>query len=306
MLKIAFVIPVFNRLNYTRECLQILQQAKSTSFFTRNNVSIIISDDGSTDGTGDWVRKNHPDVIVLKGTGNLWYSGSLNLGIRYALDELNVDFIMVWENDIYPVGNYFDNLQDIVETWDGQSVICSKLYYKVRPDRIFGIGGTFNPRNGSRALIGRQETDCPQYEKIMEVDWFLGQGVLIHRDIISKAGLFDEVNFPQYHADIDYGLRVKKAGFHNLVFPGLKLLNDTETTGLSHIKNKTVKQFFESLTSIRSNNNIAKDIKFNRIHATSILAYQYLIKKYFIYTASFVKWKVLGWFGIQRKNPELF
>ncbi len=306
MNKIAFVIPVFNRLKYTRECLGILEQEKSSRFFIKNEVSIIVSNDGSTDGTNDWIRANHPDVIVLQGTGNLWYSGSLNLGIRYAFDKLNSDFIMVWENDIYPVDNYFNNLQDILENWDGNTLICSKLYYRVQPDKIFGLGGTFNPHNGFRRLIGNKETDGPQYQKIMEIDWFLGQGVLIHRDIIQKVGMFDEVNFPQYHADIDYSLRAKKAGYRNIVYPNLKLLNDTETTGISHMKDKTIKQFIESLTSIRSNSNIRKDIKFNRIHTTSVLANYYLIKKYFVYTASFIKWKVLGWFGIRRRNEDLY
>ncbi|MBN1183883.1 MAG: glycosyltransferase family 2 protein [Bacteroidales bacterium] len=306
MTKIAFVIPVFNRLKYTMECLEILNAQKLTQFFLKNEIIIIVSDDGSTDGTDQWIHLNYPDVIVLKGNGNLWYSGSLNLGIRYALDKLAADFIMVWENDIYPVNNYFDNLQPILEAWDHETIICSKLYYKVKPEVIFGIGGTFNPRTGFRSLIGRLETDGPQYNKIMEVDWFLGQGVLIHRDIIKKTGYFDEINFPQYHADIDYGLRAKRAGYHNIVYPNLQLLNDTETTGISHIKNKTIKQFIESLFSIKSNTNIVKDFKFNKIHTTSILAYYFIIKKYGIYTASFIKWKALGWFGIKRKQEDLF
>ncbi len=306
MADISFIIPVFNRLNYTKECLENLDNQKSTRFFRQNHIHIIVSNDGSTDGTEDWIRSNYPDVIVLQGTGNLWYSGSLNLGIRYAFESLNSDFIMVWENDIYPIDNYFNNLQDILDEWDGNTLICSKLYYRVQPDKIFGLGGVFNPHNGFRRLIGNKETDGPQYQKVMEIDWFLGQGVLIHHNIIQKVGLFDEVNFPQYHADIDYSLRAKKAGYHNIVYPNLKLLNDTETTGISHMKNKTIKQFFQSLTSIRSNSNIMKDIKFNRIHTTSILANYYLIKKYFVYTASFIKWKVLGWFGIRRKNEDLF
>lgn len=168
------------------------------------------------------------------------------------------------------------------------------------------MGGTFDPRTGQRSLIGRKETDSPQYNKILEVDWFLGQGVLIHKDINEKVGYFDEKHFPQYHADIDYGLRAKKAGFKNLVYPNLKLLNDTETTGLSHIKNKTLKQFFESLTSLRSNTNFKKDFIFNRIHTTSILAYSSLIKKYVVYTGSYIKWEMLGWVGVRRKNDELF
>ena len=192
-----------------------------------------------------------------------------------------------------------------MEKWDGKSLICSKLYYKIQPDKIFGMGGTFNPRTGFRTLIGRMETDSPMYEKIMEVDWFLGQGVLIHRNIIEKVGYFDDNNFPQYHADIDYSLRAKKAGYHNIVYPDLKLLNDTETTGISHLKNKTLKQFVDSLFSIRSNTNIVKDFIFNKIHTTSILAYWFIIKKYSLYTASYFKWKVLGWFGIKRNNEDL-
>jgi GT2 family glycosyltransferase len=305
MRKIAFVIPVHNRLKYTMECLNILNEEKSTSFFTNNNISIIVTDDGSTDGTSEWIKANYPEVIVLKGTGDLWYSGSLNLGIKHALQILKCDFVMVWENDIYPVDNYFSNLQDILENWDSQSLICSKLYYKIRPDIIFGMGGTFNSRTGFRNLIGRMEPDSPKYERVMEVDWFLGQGVLIHRDIIEKVGYFDEKNFPQYHADIDYSLRAKNAGYHNIVYPNLKLLNDTETTGISHLKNKTVKQFFESLVSIRSNTNIVKDFIFNKIHATSFIAYFFIVKKYLVYTGSFIKWKVLGCFGIKRKNEDL-
>jgi GT2 family glycosyltransferase len=306
MAAIAFVIPVHNRLKYTQECLEILNQQKDTSLFTKNRIFIIVTDDGSTDGTGEWIKSNYPDVIVLNGDGDLWYSGSMNKGMRYAFNKLGCDFIMVWENDIYPVNNYFDNLQGIIEQWDGKTVICSKLYYKIRPEIIFGIGGTFDPKTGSRSLIGRQETDGPQYNKIIEVDWFLGQGVLIHRSIVEKAGYFDDINFPQYHADIDYGVRMKEAGFKNLVYPNLQLLNDTETTGMSHIKDKTFRQFFESLVSIKSNSNISKDFAFNRKHATSLLAYNYILKKYGIYAASFLKWKVLGWFGIRRKAEELY
>ena len=109
--KIAFVVPVYNRLKYTKECLGILAKEKTSHFFTNNKMFIIITDDGSSDGTGEWISANYPEVIVLQGDGNLWYSGSLNLGIKYALDQLNCDFIMVWENDIYPVDDYFNKLQ---------------------------------------------------------------------------------------------------------------------------------------------------------------------------------------------------
>lgn len=303
--KIAFVIPVHNRLEYNIECLKILEEQEGSSFFTNNEIKIIVVDDGSTDGTGDWIREHRPEVDVVVGDGNLWYSGSMNLGMKYALENYQSDFIMVWENDIFPVDNYFEHLQPIMEKWDGNTLICSKLYYRVQPDKIFGMGGTFDVKTGRKSLIGRTETDGPSYQKDREVDWFMGQGILIHKDIIEKVGYLDAKNFPQYHSDADYGLRAKQAGYKNIVYKDLKLLNDTEMTGVSHLKNKSFKQFIESLTSIRSNTNLAKDIKFYRVHTKGARAYLYLVKKYVSYSGSYFKWTVLGWFGMKRKNEEL-
>ncbi len=306
MYKIAVVIPVYNRLSYTRECLTLLEQQRDTLFYTKNQVFTIVVDDGSTDKTSEYIRLEHPEVIVLQGNGNLWWSGSMNLGLHYAFDVLDCNFVLLWENDIFPVDNYFDNLQSIIEILDGNTIICSKVYYRVQPDIIFGMGGYFTPRTGKRSLIGRKEKDSPEYQKPIKVDWFFGQGILIHSKINAKIGYFDEKNFPQYYGDMDYALRAKKAGFSNVVYPNLKLLNDTATTGLSHIKNKSFKQFIESLTSIGSNTNIKIDLKFNRKHTTSIIAFKFIISKYYVYTASYLKWKFLGWFGIHRKNDELY
>lgn len=304
--RIAFVIPVFNRIKYTRECLEILQQEKTSRFFLKNEVFIIVVDDGSTDGTKELIRKNFPEVIRLQGTGDLWYSGSLNMGIRYSFDKLNCNFIMVWENDIFPVDNYFNNLQEILEKWDQNSLICSKLYYRVQPDKIFGMGGTYDPKTGHKTLIGRTETDSPKYNKTMEVDWFLGQGVLIHKTIIDKVGYFDEKNFPQYHADVDYSLRARYAGYKNIVYPQLKLLNDTSTTGMTHDPQKSIRHFFKTLRDIRSNNNLRKNIIFYRKHTNSVWAYRTLFKIYLVYSLSYFKWMILGYFGIRKKNAELY
>jgi len=139
--KIAFVIPVFNRLEYTQSCLSILKDQEKTSFFQKNEIFIILVNDGSTDETKEWVSTNYPEVIVLEGDGNLWYSGSLNRGFTYAMDQLACDFLLIWENDIFPEPGYFDNLQRILEEWDGNTLITSKLYYKVQPNLIFGLGG---------------------------------------------------------------------------------------------------------------------------------------------------------------------
>jgi GT2 family glycosyltransferase len=305
MYKIAFVIPVFNRLENNKECLKFLEEQKDTKFFTKNEIIIIFVDDGSTDGTEAWIRENYPEVVVLHGDGNLWYSGSLNFGIRHALDELKCDFIQIWENDIIPGERYFDHTQDILEQWDGKSLIASKLYYKNNPDTLYSMGGLFNTRTGRKSLMGFNQKDGPEYSEPREAEWFCGQQGLIHRDIIAKVGYFDDKNFPQYHADVDYSLRVRNAGFKIMIYPTLKLYNDTELTGINQQKNKTFGQFFETFRSIRSNNNIRREIIFYRKHTKGILAYRGFLRKYYLYTGSFIKWKILGWFGMRKKDDGL-
>ena len=48
---IALIIPVFNRLEHTKECFQLLDKQKETRFFRENTIHVILADDGSTDGT---------------------------------------------------------------------------------------------------------------------------------------------------------------------------------------------------------------------------------------------------------------
>jgi len=306
MNNVALLIPVFNRLDYTKSCLNELKHHENTRFFKENTVYIIVIDDGSTDGTADWITTHFPKVIIVQGTGDLWWSGSMNLGINHALNNLNCEFVFFWENDIIPDTGYFDNLQHILENWEEGTIVCSKIVYRIRPDIIFAMGGIFNFNTGKKKLIGRGEKDSAKYNKIIEADWFCGQGILFHKSVFEKVGYFNEKDFPQYHGDSDFALRAKKAGFKNLVYPELRLLNDTATTGISHISNKTFKQFFQSFISIRSNTNLLKDIKFYRHHTTNIFAFRYLLYTYFLYTAGFIKWKFLGLFGINRKNEELY
>jgi GT2 family glycosyltransferase len=225
--------------------------------------------------------------------------------MKHAFHEQGADFVMVWENDTLPMEGYFNSLQHIVENWDGRTVICSKLYYSHQPDHIFGMGGTFDPRSGKKTLIGRTQKDGPEFQQDREVDIFLGIGFMVHRSLVEEIGYLDEVKFPHYHADFDYGLRVKEKGFRNVVFHELRMLNDMETTGITHKKNKSLKDFWASLTSIKSSRNVRRNLLFYRRHTTSILAYSALLSVYLIYTASFLKWYMLGWFGVERSGDKL-
>lgn len=90
---IYIVIPVFNRKHFTRECLKSLQRQTNQEF------KAVVVDDGSTDGTADMLRAEFPEVDVLFGDGGLFWTASVNMGIRHAL-KAGADYVMTLNNDL--------------------------------------------------------------------------------------------------------------------------------------------------------------------------------------------------------------
>jgi GT2 family glycosyltransferase len=300
MQKIALIFSIFNKLEYTKKGLSDIYdcfEAKSSDILP---VNIVITDDGSTDGSYEWIKNNYPDIHVLKGDGTLWWSGGINRAAHHAIEHLNNDYILLWNNDIEPQKTYFKNLFQLLEENDTNNIICSKIYMKGTNDTIFSMGGNFNPRTGRQRLNGNGIKNNEYYNIPKTADWFPGMGTIIHKKIFDKIGFFDEKKFPQYHGDADFALRARKAGFIITAYPQLIIWNDRSNTGLSN--NSTFTAFIKSLYTLKSNFNVCRDISFYNRHATSFLAYGALINKYFRHIGGYIKWKFLGLFGLRRKR----
>lgn len=299
MINIAIVFPVFNGLDFTKKCLESLFKLFQESADGDVAFQIVITDDGSSDGTSEWIKKHHPQVYLCEGTGDLWWTGGINKAINFALEELRCDYTLWWNNDILPDENYFINLANLLKTSDNKTIYGSKVYLAQEKDTIWSMGGVFNLSTGFKSMIGSGEKDNEKYSVPVYCDWLTGMGTITHSSVYDHIGMLDDHNFPQYHGDSDFTLRAKKAGYKIMVSPNLKIYNDTTNTGLKH--NESVKGLYSSLFSIRSNYNIKKDFLFYKKHATSIFAYRVLFKKYLKYIGGFFKWKILSTLGVKRK-----
>lgn len=296
---ITIIIPVFNGLKYTKSCLFTLNRLLSG--ITANDIEfeIVVVNDGSSDGTAEWIRDNYLPVHLLHGNGSLWWSGGINKGVDFALNTLNTEYILWWNNDIQPAADYFEQLIKLIDSIDVNIIIGSKIFI-LNENKIWGMGGKFNPHNGRRFMYGEQQKDNDDYGRPIFVDWFPGMGTLLHRKVFDKIGLLDEKNFPQYHGDSDFTFRARKAGFKLIAFPQLVIYNDNTNTGLKHGGKSD--DLYKSLTSIKSNFNLNKDILFYKKHSSSPLAYFLLFNKYFRYVGGFYKWKILNAFGISKSE----
>ncbi len=300
MKKVAILLPVHNRLSHTQKCLKLLSNEIKRLDSSDVRFEIIVIDDGSTDGTSKFIKSNYPDVFLLHGNGSLWWSGGINMGAEYALNRLNSDYLLLWNNDIKITKEYFANIIGIVLKSDAKTVVGSKIYRDDVSNIIWSAGGIFNPKTGNKYMIGMNRKDSGEFSGKIECDWLTGMGTLIHRNVIEKIGYWNNKLFPQYYGDCDFTYRARLAGFYITVFPELKIWNDTISTGLKHEDN--LKNLIRSLYDIRSIHNVKDNINFYRLYSKSIFAYKALLVLYFQYFGGFLKWKFLGLFGMKRKR----
>ena len=110
---IHVLIPVFNRLNLTIKCIKSLKKQKSYE-----SINIIVVDDNSTDGTSVCLKKKFLDLTILKGTGNLYWGGSIKLGIEYVMKICSdKDWILTVNNDVELLPDSIEKLLEVVKSF---------------------------------------------------------------------------------------------------------------------------------------------------------------------------------------------
>ena len=295
-IQIAILIPVFNGLKYTKQCLNLLHSKLSQIDKSDAEFKIIVIDDGSSDGTYEWISRTFKNIVILKGNGNLWWSGGINKGVEYVIENKAAKYTLWWNNDIISEENYFVELIRIVKTYN-KTVIIGPVVYDLKTDEIWSKGGIFNAKTGVYHQSGIK-TDGNI--GITEADWLPGMGTLVPIEAYQKVGLLDFKNFPQYHGDLDFTLRCKLSGYKILVFPDLKIYNDKSNSGF--VQKESWKDVIYSLNSLKSIHNVKKDIRLYKKHTVTPYSYMQLLKKYTRFIGGYFKWKLLNYIGIRRKS----
>jgi GT2 family glycosyltransferase len=297
-MEIAILLPVFNNLDFTKSTLEEL--GKLLPLVEGSDFHIVIVDDGSTDGTSDWVQQNHPEVILLHGDGNLWWSGAINMGAQYAIEKLKVDYLLLWNNDVKVVGDYFKELVRIVSETTMPALLGSKIYVAEQPELVWSMGGYFDPKSGRYDMYGNFENDSEGFREIREADWLTGMGTVVPVEVVEQIGNWNAEDFPQYHGDSDFTYRAKLAGYRVFVHPSLGILNHVRSSGIDH--EGSIRRLMMLLTDIRSKSNLKKNLKFYRLYSNSLRAYWPVVWFYFQIFGGFMKWKILRIFGIKKKT----
>ena len=204
-LTIAAVLTCFNRKEKTEACLKALIHAASR-IADRVTLHIIVTDDGSRDGTAEMIRNGFPQVEVLHGDGSLYWNGGMRLAYGKAL-ESQYDFYL-WVNDdttLFP-----DCLKNLLATHDAMLLKTGKSGIVVGStcDAAGKVtyGGLYRP-NPKRplkfALVEPALRPVPCESNN-------GNCLLISAEAAQQLGNL-ESSYVHGMGDMDYGLRATKA-----------------------------------------------------------------------------------------------
>jgi GT2 family glycosyltransferase len=245
--EIFIVIPVHDRKNYTQNCLQSLKEQSKNSF------SVIVVDDGSTDGTEDMIKDLFHETIILKGNGKLWWTAATNLGVKYALSN-GAGYVLTLNNDTILSENYLENMLH----WAARKpdALLGSLAFDFRTKQPIYGGEIVNWKKASSQFL--LDTIAPGNLKgLYQVTHFLGRGLLIPSKVFERIGLFDEKHFPHYLADYDFTHRAARNGFELYCNYDAKLFVFPKESGDYELRSeKSLSNYILHLFSTRGGGNI--------------------------------------------------
>ena len=199
---VYIIIPVHNRKEITLKCLDALQQNGDLDKYC-----ILVVDDGSTDGTSEAVRNFYPDINILIGDGNLWWTGAIAMGMEYAYKQ-GAEYCIWLNDDCLVAKKSIDSLVGFCEK-NANSIIGSQGLNFNNPTQIY-FGGK------KKIWMNYRHIDCP-YGEVQACDLLSGNLVCIPRLVVNKIHYPNYKKVPHYGGDYSYLVRARKAGFNIFV-----------------------------------------------------------------------------------------
>jgi GT2 family glycosyltransferase len=250
MKALHLVITDFNGFQQTGRCLEALRSSRFQDF------TALVVDHGTTDETRRGLASEYREVIRIKGSADLWWTGATNLGVREALTR-GADAVMLLNNDCYVTPDTIGTLVALAhERPDAivapvQRNLPSGKINTISPRSRFGLGFPTVP--GPRDL-----TPEASQGGLLPVQLIAGgRGVIIPAGAFAEIGLFDEEQLPHYWADHDFYLAARRRGIPLYVATQAFVdVDNTRTTMADRPETLSFSEFLDTLTNTRSHRNL--------------------------------------------------
>lgn len=217
--RVQIVIPNWNGRHLLPRCLAALADLDYES------LTVVVIDNGSTDGSVGWLKARAAHVRVLTNSENQGFAYAVNQGIRQG----DARYVVTLNNDTEVGTEWLESLVEVAETDRAVGMVASKMLFADRP-RVINSAGICVDRAGIAWDRLGGTRDDPQASETEEVFGPCAGAALYRRAMLDEVGLFDE-DFFAYLEDVDLAWRARRAGWRCLYAPKARVLHHHSATG---------------------------------------------------------------------------
>jgi len=210
---VSIIIPVFNNLSYTYNCLLSLYNNIPSTL----SYEIIVVDDCSSDHTEKFFKTNANGIKYIRNLVNSGFLLSSNNGAMAGQGE----YICFLNNDTQIKVNWLESLINTFRD-EGVGLVGSKLVYA--NGLLQEAGGILFSDSNAANYGNNQDPGHPLYNFIREVDYCSGASIMIKNSDLQKINYFDNLYVPAYYEDTDLCLSVKHTLNKKVVYQPLSEL----------------------------------------------------------------------------------
>lgn len=217
---IVIIIVHYNSDTDTRECLDSLLPISPKEY----DLKVLVIDNASKEPFT--LPKKFPDTRfeVVRSEANLGFTGGNNLGIWYARENYDPDYVCLLNNDTLVEPTCINHLYTHLEDHPEVGMVCPKIYFAKGSEFhdsysaqetghvLWYAGGVIDWQNLDAFHRGVDEVDRGQFDVTQETDFATGCCVMLPLSVIDRVGTLDKRYF-LYLEDVDWSVRVAAAGY---------------------------------------------------------------------------------------------
>lgn len=216
MYNTAVVIANWNGKKYLKDCFDSLAHQTFRDF------KIVFVDNGSEDGSADFVRENYPETEIIRLEKNTGFAKGYNIGMEKALEGENIEYAVVLNNDTKLDEKYLEEILSSAKRHPKAGSIQPKILNFFEKDKI-DCAGILLSFDGVATNRGYGERDCGQFEKEEEIFGANAAAALFTREALEKtqlkSGEYFDNSFFAFYEDADLAWRMRLADFKSFYCP---------------------------------------------------------------------------------------
>jgi GT2 family glycosyltransferase len=226
--KTAIVIVNWNGKHLLKNCLEATLMQKHDDY------SVILVDNGSTDGSVEYVKENFSQVNAIELKENSGFAKGNNVGIDFALKDDDVQNIVCLNNDTIVQHNWLEELIKTANSNKNIGAVSSKAYFEdgvmiQNAGLIYSNTLQINKAGGVSLGYGKTDAEAPELATDCEIFAAGGVAALFKRtvveSIIARDGEFFDEDFFAYAEDYDLGFRIRSLGYTAALSAQAKLVH---------------------------------------------------------------------------------